>query len=101
VAALASLATAAAAQPDDDHGNFHGDGAHHRWFVSATAPAGGDGSADHPFNSLAGVQAASGAGDIIVVVPSPVSVPPLDGGIALKPGQRLLGGGPAVVRLGA
>src|SRR6185312_10660990 len=82
-----------------DHGK--GGGAHHRWYVSATAPAGGNGSAAQPFNSLALVQGASGPGDTIVVLPSPLSVPPLDGGIALKPGQRLIGDGPTVVRVGA
>lgn len=73
---------------------------HHRWYVSAAAPAGGDGSANAPFNSLALVQQASGPGDTIVVEPSPASVPPLDGGIALKSGQRLLGDGPPVVKFG-
>ena len=100
-AGLALLAGigAARADRDDDHGR--GQAAHHRWYVSATAPAGGDGGAARPFNTLALVEAASGAGDTIVVVPSPLSVPPLDGGIALKPGQRLIGDGPAVVRFGA
>jgi len=98
---VASLVVAGVAMADrnDDHGK--GRGAHHRWYVSATAAAGGDGSANAPFNSLALVQAASGAGDTIVVLASPLSVPPLDGGIALKPGQRLIGDGPAVVALGA
>jgi hypothetical protein len=98
---VATLVAAGVAMADrnDDHGQ--GRGAHHRWYVGASAAAGGDGSANAPFNSLALVQAASGPGDTIVVLPSPLSVPPLDGGIALKPGQRLIGGGPAVVALGA
>jgi hypothetical protein len=75
--------------------------AHHRWYVSATAASGGDGSAAAPFNTLAQVQQASGPGDTIIVVPSPLSAPPLDGGIALKAGQRLIGGGPPVVKFGA
>src|SRR5215831_14542199 len=42
-----------------------------------------------------------GPGDTIVVLPSPINVPPLDGGIVLKAGQRLIGGGPPVVKFGA
>jgi hypothetical protein len=70
------------------------------WYVSASASPGGNGSIHAPFNSLAAVQQASAPGDTIVVEPSPLSVPPLDGGIALKPGQRLIGAGPPVVQLG-
>jgi hypothetical protein len=65
-------------------------------FVRAGAPAGGNGSQARPFDSLAAVARASGPGDEIIVVPAPRSVPPLDGGITLKPGQRLIGGGPQV-----
>jgi Right handed beta helix region len=49
---------------------------------------------------LALVQQASGPGDTIVIEPSPASTPPLDGGIALKSGQRLIGDGPPVVQFG-
>lgn len=66
-------------------------------YVSATATPGGNGSARAPFNSLAAVEAASNAGDTIVVLPAPLTVPPLDGGIALKPHQKLIGAGPRVV----
>lgn len=66
------------------------------WYVGASAPPGGDGSARAPFNSLAAVQLASGPGDTIIVLPSAPTVPPLDGGIALKPSQRLIGSGPSV-----
>jgi hypothetical protein len=76
--------------------NAHG----HNWYVSATAAAVGIGTASAPFNTLAKVQQASGPGDTIIVVPSPLSAPPLDGGIVLKPGQRLIGGGPPVVKSG-
>jgi hypothetical protein len=72
----------------------------HRWYVSATASPGGDGSIHSPFNSLAAVEQASSPGDTIVIEPSPLNVPPLDGGIALKAGQRLVGEGPPVVQLG-
>ncbi len=65
-------------------------------YVSATAAPGGDGSRQAPFGSLDNVHHASAPGDRIVVVPAPKSVPPLDGGIALKPRQRLIGAGPSV-----
>ncbi|MEA2496797.1 MAG: hypothetical protein QOJ29_4708 [Thermoleophilaceae bacterium] len=64
------------------------------WHVRSGAPAGGDGSAGKPFDSLAALEAASGPGDSIVVDPAPNA---LDGGIALKPGQRLTGGGASAV----
>jgi hypothetical protein len=67
------------------------------YYVSAGAPADGDGSPTRPFGSLEAVERASSAGDSIIVLPSPLSVPALDGGIALKPGQRLIGAGPAVI----
>ena len=66
------------------------------YYVSAAASA-GDGSKAHPFSSLEAVERASRAGDSIIVLPSAAAVPPLDGGVALKPGQRLIGGGPAVI----
>jgi hypothetical protein len=71
------------------------------WYVSAAAAAGGDGSASAPFNSLAAVQQIYGPGDTIMIEPSPLSVPALDGGIALLPGQRLVGDGPPVVNFTA
>ncbi|GAA1592849.1 hypothetical protein GCM10009764_14840 [Nocardia ninae] len=61
------------------------------WYVSATAMAGGNGTEATPFNTLQAVQQASGDGDTIVVLAAPLGTPPLDGGIALKQGQRLLG----------
>jgi hypothetical protein len=72
-----------------------------KWYVSASAAAEGNGSAAAPFDTLAQVQQASGPGDTIIVVPSPLSVSPLDGGITLKVGQRLIGDGPPVVKFGA
>jgi hypothetical protein len=65
-------------------------------FVRAGAPPRGDGSQSHPFASLAAVARASRPGDEIIVLPAPLGEPPLDGGIALQPGQRLIGGGPPV-----
>ncbi|WP_194838104.1 right-handed parallel beta-helix repeat-containing protein [Nocardia sp. XZ_19_369] len=61
------------------------------WYVSATAMAGGNGTEATPFNTLQAVQQASGDGDTIVVLAAPLGTTPLDGGIALKQGQRLLG----------
>lgn len=95
-ASMITIAVTGAARADDN--NAYGD---NKWHVSATAPAGGNGSAAAPFNTLAQVQQASRPGDTIIVVPSPVGIPPLDGGIALKAGQRLIGGGPPVVKFGA
>jgi hypothetical protein len=84
--------------PVTDH---RGGGGQHTWYVSADAKAGGDGSEHSPFNSLALVQSASHPGDTIIVVPAPLAVAPLDGGIGLQPGQRLIGGGPPVLHSGS
>ena len=65
-------------------------------YVRAGAAPGGNGSRPAPFDSLATVEKASAPGDVIVVMPAPSDVPPLDGGIALKPDQSLIGGGPPV-----
>jgi hypothetical protein len=65
-------------------------------FVRAGAAAGGDGSKAAPFSSLAAVERASTPGDEIVVLPASLRVAPLNGGIALKPDQKLIGGGRAV-----
>jgi len=91
ICALFAFATAQAAPPP---------GGNHRWYVGASAAPGGDGTMHSPFNSLAAAQNASSPGDTIVIEPSPLDVAPLDGGIALKAGQRLVGDGPPVVQLG-
>lgn len=65
-------------------------------YVRASAPAGGDGSRHLPFRSLRAVERSAAPGDRIVVLPAPRSAPPLDGGIALKARQRLIGAGPSV-----
>ncbi|QLY33910.1 hypothetical protein [Nocardia huaxiensis] len=83
LACAASTAGTAAAQPDS-----------RTWYVSGGAPSGGTGAADSPFESLARAETASGAGDTIVVQPS---MAVLDGGIALKAGQKLVGAGDSVV----
>jgi hypothetical protein len=71
------------------------------WYVRSGAAPGGSGTAGAPFNSLQSVQAAAGPGDTIVVEAAPVSTAPLDGGIALKPGQSLVGAGPSVIGVSA
>ncbi len=66
-------------------------------YVSAAAKTPGNGSRNAPFNSLARVQRASSRGDRIIVLASPRSLPPLDGGIRLKPRQTLVGTRRAVI----
>ena len=99
LALLGALGTIVGTSPAAAQGQ--GPAVNNSWHVSASAAPGGDGSAALPFNTLSAVQAASAAGDTIIVDPSPTSVPPLDGGIALKSGQRLIGGGPPVVQMAA
>src|ERR1041384_989466 len=67
------------------------------WYVRADAGAGGNGSRSRPFATLEQVETASKPGDVIRVVPSPR---PLDGGIQLKDGQRLIGLGDPVTQAG-
>ena len=66
------------------------------WYVKAAAGAKGTGSRRAPFRSLARVQKASRPGDRIVILAVPRGVAALNGGIRLKPRQRLIGAGPAV-----
>ena len=96
---MASAVSLAATNPVNagDNNRPHG----RAWYVSATATPAGNGTAFAPFNTLAKVQQISRPGDTIVVLPSPLSAPPLDGGIILQPGQRLIGGGPPVVKADA
>jgi hypothetical protein len=65
------------------------------WYVQAGV-ADGAGTRERPFAELGAVERASRAGDRIVVLPAPRSAGALDGGIALKLRQRLVGAGPAV-----
>jgi hypothetical protein len=94
---IVSVTAAVVNSARGDDNNAYGQ---NKWYVSAAAGAGGNGSAAAPFNTLVQVQQASGPGDTIIVLPSPLGTPPLDGGIALKAGQRLIGGGPSVVKFG-
>ncbi|MGH9255655.1 MAG: hypothetical protein ACRD3C_13935 [Vicinamibacterales bacterium] len=70
-------------------------GAASTWHVKAGATAGGDGSQGRPFATLQEVETRSRPGDTIRVVPSDT---PLDGGIQLKDGQRLIGLGNPVTK---
>jgi hypothetical protein len=63
------------------------------WYVKAGATTTA-GTRTAPFGTLARAESASRAGDTITVLPS---MRVLDGGIALKPGQTLVGGGPSVL----
>ena len=65
------------------------------WYVQADATAGGNGSRSRPFATLEQVEAASHPGDTVRVLPS---TRPLDGGIQLKDGQRLMGLGDPVTK---
>jgi hypothetical protein len=65
-------------------------------YVSADSNMTGTGTRSAHFPSLAAVEQASAPGDVIVVLASPLGVPPLDGGIKLKVGQRLQGDGPEI-----
>lgn len=63
-----------------------------RWFVKAGASSETDiGTESRPFASLAEAQWCSAERSTIVVLPAPPGSPPLDGGIVLKNGQKLLG----------
>src|ERR687895_191056 len=59
------------------------------WYVRAGADDGGTGTRRAPFARLAEVEAAARRGDRIVVMSAPQAAGALDGGIRLKPRQRL------------
>lgn len=59
------------------------------------------GARNRPFASLADAEAASGPGDVIMVLHVPAARPALDGGITLKDCQKLLGTGPPVTTASA
>jgi hypothetical protein len=63
------------------------------YYIRAGAEADGDGSESRPFASLQRAEAVSSAGDVIYLMAGG-STETLDGGIALKPRQRLIGLGP-------
>lgn len=64
------------------------------WYVRAGGTSAGSGSKSSPFSSLQAVEQKSQPGDTIMIEPAATA---LDGGIALKPGQKLIGDGPSVL----
>ena len=66
----------------------NGDGTN-EYYVSATASSNGDGTRSRPFNLLSQAELASSAGDTIYLIANDQNKP-LDGGIALKSGQKLI-----------
>lgn len=68
------------------------------WYVKAGSPGEGRGTARAPFRRLGAVERASRPGDRIVVLPAAAT---LDGGLALKGGQRLRGAGASVLNVRA
>ena len=65
------------------------------WYVKADAAHGGNGSRNKAFSTLQDVETVSKPGDTISIIPSGK---PLDGGIQLKDGQRLIGLGDPVTK---
>ena len=61
------------------------------WYVRNNEPAGGDGQSNHPFDTLAEAQTASGPNDFIFVYRGDGTNLNHTAGIVLKNGQRLLG----------
>ncbi len=74
------------------HGQPPGNSASKKYYVSADARPDGDGSRRTPFLLLSQAESASAAGDTIYLLSSE-SGKVLDGGIALKPRQKLIGVG--------
>jgi Right handed beta helix region len=70
---------------------------YHVIHVDNNAPAGGNGTAEHPFNSLAAAQSASAVHDIIYVHAGDGTARNYNEGIVLKDDQTLLGSGNSYV----
>ncbi|MDP6095055.1 MAG: DUF1565 domain-containing protein [Gammaproteobacteria bacterium] len=64
-----------------------------RYYVTTGADSNGDGSRLEPFNAIAQAEAASAPGDTIYLI-SVASTDVVNGGIVLKPRQKLIGVGP-------
>jgi Putative Ig domain. len=63
------------------------------WYVKDNAPGGGNGQSHSPFNTLALVQTAAKANDIIFVHLGNTVASPLSGGLSLQDGAKLWGEG--------
>jgi VCBS repeat-containing protein len=61
------------------------------WYVRNNEPAGGDGTSDTPFDTLAEAEAASGTGDTVFVFDGTNTTTNLDTGYAMNSGERLIG----------
>ena len=61
------------------------------WYVRNNEPAGGDGTSDAPFDTLAEAEAASGTGDTTFVFDGSNTTTNLDTGYAMESGERLIG----------
>ena len=61
------------------------------WYVRNNEPAGGDGTSDTPFDTLAEAEAASGTGDTVFVFDGSNTTTNLDTGYAMNAGERLIG----------
>jgi VCBS repeat-containing protein len=61
------------------------------WYVRNSQPAGGDGTSDTPFDTLAEAEAASGTGDTTFVFDGTNTTTNLDTGYAMNSGERLIG----------
>ena len=61
------------------------------WYVRNNEPAGGDGTSDTPFDTLAEAEAASGTGDTVFVFDGNNTTTNLDTGYAMNANERLIG----------
>ncbi len=61
------------------------------WYVRNNEPAGGDGTSDTPFDTLVEAEAASGAGDTVLVFDGNNTTTNLDTGYAMDANERLVG----------
>jgi VCBS repeat-containing protein len=61
------------------------------WYVRNNQAAGGDGTSDTPFDTLAEAEAASGTGDTVYVFDGNNTTTNLDTGYAMNAGERLIG----------
>ena len=61
------------------------------WYVRNDAAAGGDGTSDTPFDTLAEAEAASGTGDTVYVFDGDNTSTNLDTGYAMEANERLIG----------
>ena len=61
------------------------------WYVRNNEPAGGDGTSDTPFDTLAEAEAASGTGDTVFVFDGNNTTTNLNTGYAMNASERLIG----------